>query len=253
MNHVKPGLIAAMPEEINPLLKRIGIYRKEKIKSFTVYRFSLAESDACLIASGMGPANGAAAVQTLIEVAEPSIIINFGFAGAVTKGPAVGDLVVAEHLLHYHDALFSIQEGLAQTAMETSAQLQTSAKGRFHVYRSTFITAAQIIEKQGLIGLLPKSCNYPVLDMETAAVAKVATEAGIPLMAVRAISDAADEELGFSLDAFTDEKMQLRMGKILGTIMRKPWIIPQLLRLAKNTKIAGANLALGMESIIRTI
>jgi len=79
--------------------------------------------------------------------------------------------------------------------------------------------------------------------METAAVAQVAAEGNVPLLALRAVSDGAGEELGFTIEEFTDREMNVRVGKVLLTVARKPWIVPQLLRLARNASIAGENLA----------
>lgn len=89
--------------------------------------------------------------------------------------------------------------------------------------------------------------------MESAAVASAAAETGIPFAAMRAISDAAEEELGFSLEEFTDSEMNIKMTKILVTVAKKPWIIPQLLRLARNSNAAGKSLAIGVEAFLRAM
>ena len=86
--------------------------------------------------------------------------------------------------------------------------------------------------------------------METWAIAQIAAREEIPLLAIRAISDAAEEELGFSISEFTDNEMNIRICKILGTIARKPWIIPQLIRLAGNSRIAGRNLAVVIKELL---
>lgn len=239
------GLIAAMPEEIRPLLKKFPPVAREKFAGFNMYRFRTGEREACLIQSGMGLKNAAAATHALIAQAAPGIILNFGFAGAVTAGPAVGDIVVATRVLFHRDRLFSEQQGIAAELAEQWAAPPKDAlrESAYHIYRGTFITAAQIKEKLELARLLPAGVSCPVLDMETAAVAQVAAKEKVPLLAVRAISDDAGEELGFTIEEFTDREMNLRIWKVLMTVARKPWIVPQLLRLAKNSRVAGENLA----------
>ena len=253
MNHPAIGLIAAMPEEIKPLLKLVVPYRKETVDAFSLYRFNIDNAEACMIASGMGPIKGAAAAQVLVNSCSPSVLINFGFAGGATIGPAVGDLVVANRLLFYRDLDFFPQEGLSPqlVGLVKSTLDNAGDQGGFKVFHhGTFITAAQIIEKQTLVDLLPADACYPMLEMETSAVARVAKKARIPLIAVRAVSDAADEELGFSIDEFTDREMNIRIARVLATMARKPWIIPQLMRLAGNAKKAGNNLAQGIKAIL---
>ena len=91
--------------------------------------------------------------------------------------------------------------------------------------------------------LLPSGVLDPVLEMETVAVAQTAHERNVPLIAIRAISDGVGEELGFSIREFTDRKLNIRLGKVFLSVTKKPWIVPQLLRLAKNSRSAGNNLA----------
>ena len=110
------------------------------------------------------------------------------------------------------------------------------------MYRGTFVTTGEIIGKQAVSGLLPPAEN-PLLEMESTAVARMAWDKNVPMVAVRAVSDAADEELDFSINDFIDRTMQVRAHKVLWTLARKPWLIPQLVRLAKNSRVAGENLA----------
>jgi len=100
---------------------------------------------------------------------------------------------------------------------------------------------------------LPAGLINPVVEMETAAVARVAAKAKVPLLAIRAISDAADEELGFAITEFTDRTMRIKLWRVLLTVARKPWIVPQLLRLAANTRRGGKHLALALVGLIRNL
>jgi adenosylhomocysteine nucleosidase len=77
-------------------------------------------------------------------------------------------------------------------------------------------------------------------------VAKAAAKEGVPFLALRVVSDDAGEELGFSISELTDARMKVRIGKVLLTVARRPWIIPQMLKLARNSRKAGANLALAI-------
>jgi adenosylhomocysteine nucleosidase len=67
MDHGIIGLIAAMPEEIRPLLRLAGKYRREKIGGFEAYRFTYGEKKILLVKSGMGLDNAAAAANILIK------------------------------------------------------------------------------------------------------------------------------------------------------------------------------------------
>jgi adenosylhomocysteine nucleosidase len=92
-----------------------------------------------------------------------------------------------------------------------------------------------------------------VVEMESAAIALVAGENGIPFVALRTVSDPFGEELGFALDEFCDDRMRIRIPKVLFTIARKPRIIPQLIRLARNSRVAATSLSLAMERFLATV
>lgn len=243
MNRTTLGLIAAMPEEIAPLLRISESCRREKAGTFRLYRLRFGSIDACLVESGMGPAHAAEATSRLIEECRPGIILNFGFAGAISPELKVGDIVIANRLLFYHEGLFSEQQG--------GKPLSEIVGNSLH--RGTFVTTSRITDKKLLAQRLPSGVSKAVVEMETAAAAKMAWKAGIPFLAIRAISDASDEDLDFTLDEFCDSDLKLRLWRVLYTVARKPRIIPQLVRLARNAKTAGNNLTAFLHENIEKI
>jgi len=249
------GLIAAMPEEIKPLLRRVGAYAGEKCDGYEAWRFSLGARQILLVRSGMGAERATLAARALIALERPELIVSFGFAGAVSAGTGVGEIVVADRILLCRERLFSDQPGIsAEKTDELAGMLDRGPGGKGkHFRRGTFVTVAGITSKREMAALLPAWAVNPVLEMETAAVAQAAHEGNVPLIAIRAVSDGAEEELGFAIEEFFDRNLNIRVGKVLLTLARKPWIIPQLLRLAKNSRIAGENLASVLTVLMETL
>ncbi len=249
------GLVAAMPEEIRPLLRRSGEYRRERIGGFDLYRFSLGDRDAALIESGIGAARAAEAAGILIDTVSPGVVVSFGFAGAVLPGQAVGDIILAERLLYFREGRFAEQRGVSPELAEMLAGvLREECSGNaFLVHRGTLVTTGEIVAKRKLAGLLPAGTTTPAVEMETAAVARVAAGKGIPLVAVRAVSDGAEEELDFSIEEFTDSTMNISAWKVLRTLIAKPRILPQLFRLARNSGKAGDNLAVALSALLENL
>lgn len=236
------ALIAALPEEIKPFLARVGIVRKERIAHFPLYSFRVDDRDLILLQSGMGPINAEAATRALLEATSPDLIINFGLGGAVAPGPQVADLVVATRLLVSDGVGFSEQNG---PDLSFADEFMVKA-GNSRCHPGTFITTGETMLKAALRGTVPANTETPVLEMETAAIARVAGERGIPLLAIRAISDDCYEELGFTVAEFCDAELRIRPAKVLFTILKRPWIIPQLIRLARNSRQAAEALAAGI-------
>ncbi|HEX9024091.1 MAG TPA: phosphorylase [Geobacteraceae bacterium] len=251
MDHGIIGLIAAMPEEIRPLLRLAGKYKKERLAGFRAYRFTFGEEKVLLVQSGMGLDNAAGAAHALVK-AKPCIIVNFGFCGAVKAEPKVGDIMVAQRILLNKGNLFSPQSGIIEEEAKrlTRSLSDTFSDRDFRAHGGAFITSAEIRSKAEMATMVPSWAPNPVLEMETAAVAKAAAKEDVPFLAVRGVSDDAGEELGFSISELTDSRMKIRLAKVLFTIARKPWIVPQMLRLARNAKRAGENLALAVAAML---
>jgi len=84
------------------------------------------------------------------------------------------------------------------------------------------------------------------MEMETHGIARVAARHGIPLLAIRAVSDSLDESLPFSLEDFTDPAFNLRVAAFIAHTIRHPRILPRLMRLKRNTRAAAESAAVAV-------
>jgi adenosylhomocysteine nucleosidase len=155
----------------------------------------------------------------------------------------VGDVVMAERVLHW--------TGNGFEPVVVRFYGQDTGTHPLVPLRGQFITSDGILDKKQLVAILPRNASQPVVEMESAAVARVAAERGIPFMGVRAISDPWDEELVFAIDEFCDDDKRIRPAKVFATILRRPRIIPQLLRLGWNSHIAAKSLGRAMERVLK--
>lgn len=245
------GVVAAMPQEIEPLLQRVRGCRREKVSGFNLCSFTLGGTPVVLVESGMGPAHAGAATNALIGAASPSLIMNVGFAGAVLPGLRVGELVLAERVFRLEKGeLFEApRPDAALTGLIALACRDAGLPAR----QGSFITACGIMNKGELSTSLGGAFSLPVLEMETAAVLEAAGDAGIPAVALRGISDTAEEELGFGIEELCDCELNLSPWRLLAMLVKKPYLVPQLVRLAGNSRRAGRHLALGVELALRTV
>lgn len=246
------GLVAAMPEECTPLLRQVEGYAAKKLDRFPAFRFRAGRAEVCLVRAGMGPERAAAAAEALICAFQPETVISFGFGGGVLPGPKVGDLVIAERLLWLRDGRFAEQPGPHTGSANAVRQTLQAALPHLdgHLHLGTFITSCRIENKRELAGRLPAGSACPLLEMESCAVARAAMGARLPFVAVRAVSDDAGEELGFDLSEFCDSELNVRISRVLLTLVRKPLILPQLLRLSRNSRLAGKRLAEGVMALL---
>jgi len=80
------------------------------------------------------------------------------------------------------------------------------------------------------------------VDMESAAIAQVAGQAGLPFIALRVIVDTAADELPMAVLA-ASAGGRLRMGRLIGGLLRAPGEVGALIRLAARYRIASRVLA----------
>ena len=232
------GIIVAMPEERVALVKRLQQVKRRLMGGIPFYRGMLADRLVTVVEGGMG-----------IKADRPNLLLSAGFCGAVRPGAQVADLVLCKRL--FTDNENGLNEVTLPGSELITARLSAELQHRgLRTWQGSFITTGRIVTKSACAGTLPDNLPTPVLEMESAAVAQAATAAGIPFLGLRAISDDAAEELGFSLDELTDEQLRISIPRVLFTCLKKPRIIPQLARLAANSGRAGKNLGLALQQIL---
>jgi len=250
MGETTIALVAAMPDEIRALLRRVGKYRKGTLGAFTRYDFEAGNNSVVLVQSGMGLGRAGAATCALLTEVRADLVVNFGFAGAVRADTAVGELVLAREVFLLEGERFT---PCPVPPNAVAARAMTACGGTGALREGAFVTSAAIEDKRRVAALLPAQAQHPVLEMETAAVVAAARQAGVPVVAIRCISDGAEEELGFSLEEFCDAELNVRPGRVLATVARKPWIVPQLIRLALNSGKAARRLAECIETLLKGV
>jgi adenosylhomocysteine nucleosidase len=235
------GIITAMPEETQAVVRAIGGAQKKLINRLAMLQGACAGHEIVIVEAGMGFQNAAAAAEKLVPAVSPDLFLSAGFCGAVSTELLVGDIVVATGLTIVSEKDLD-NVPLVIPAFCKKFVVSQAADGR-RVFGGLFASTADIMQKSRVSALLSSDSPYPVVEMESAAIAIIAVENGIPFAGIRSVSDPFDEELGFSLDEFCDDRMRIRIPKVLLTIARRPRIIPQLIRLARNSRVAVDSLS----------
>jgi adenosylhomocysteine nucleosidase len=242
------GLIAAMTQESDALLRCIKGTKPIRVSAFHGKSFELAGQFCVLVTSGMGMRKASEAARTLIEAVSPRCLISFGIAGAVEVDLAIGDVVAAETVCRLGPEGTTALQQLEPWTQGAREAVSRSLAGRSaHLFIGTAVTTGgSQVTKNQLGDML-----HPVLEMETAGMALVAAEHGIPLLSIRAISDGPRAPLPIDPAEMMDEEANLRLGRIFMAIMRRPSVIRQFGRMMQNTRIAADNAALALIELLR--
>jgi adenosylhomocysteine nucleosidase len=151
--------------------------------------------------------------------------MSIGFAGALVDRYRVGDVITPATVL---DAA-------------TGERFGSQGSG-------VLVTASGVLSEAEKRNFAAKY-EADAVDMEAAAVARVAQENGLPFMAVKAISD----ELGFAMppmDRFVANSGQFQTSRLLAHAAVRPSLWPVLLKLGRNAKKASSQLCGWLENQI---
>lgn len=246
---MKIAIIAAMPGEFQAVAAGIDSSGAAIAGALRTMRYLTGKHEILLVESGIGFSNAARAAEILVRNARPELLISTGFCGGLTAELRVGDVVVADNIV------MAVENGIGEIPLQLTNQIRTfvarqRAEGR-RIVEGTYVSTLKIGSKRRLAALLSDRHPNPVVEMESGAIARIAAENHIPLLAIRAVSDSASEELEFSLEEFCDPDMRrIRPYRVLLTALRKPRIIPQIVRLAHNSRIAAASLSESVEQLL---
>ncbi len=206
------GVVAALEEEIKPLLEAIEDVQASKWGKRSLYQGSIGNCQVVVTACGVGKVKAAACTQHLIDRFSVDAVICSGVAGAVNPRLRIGDIVVAKRALQHdfdlgHPDLvkklrrhwLKADRRLVELAMEAGKDL--GFEERIHL--GTVLTGDQAIVTQEKRQWLWETFRGDCVEMEGAAVAQVCELNKIPFLIVRAISDSAAE------NAITEFKQSL--------------------------------------------
>lgn len=93
---------------------------------------------------------------------------------------------------------------------------------------------------------------FPVCDMETFALANSAVQRRIPFIAVRSISDTADQEVPGELFDVTHESGKIAYRRLIKSVFKKPGLVKDLIRLGVNSEKAAKSLGGLLRSLLDT-
>lgn len=208
------AIIGAMAQEV-ALLRDLMSEREEiHIAGTTIYRGVLEKQDVVLMQCGIGKVNAAIGTTLLLDRFEAGAVINTGSAGALAEQLGIGDVVIAETLLH-HDVnvtAFGYEAGqMAQMPARYACDANlidaaTKAAASFpaaKVERGLIVSGDQFVHSQTARSHIKSQfVDAMAVEMEAAAIAQVCYRFDVPFVVIRAISDNANGEAEASFDRF---------------------------------------------------
>lgn len=188
---------------------------------------------ALLAVSGIGEAAAAAASRRLV-LAGARALASVGMAGALDPTLICGTVLLPEEVAAFAGAT----AGAAATASPAWRQrLRAALPGACIAAGGTLLTCDRPLGRDAK-AVAWRSLRAAAVDMESAAIAQVAGQAGLPFIALRVVVDTASDELPPAVIA-ASAGGQLRMGRLLAGLLRAPRDTAALIRLSARYRIAS--------------
>lgn len=248
---MKLAVITALPAELWAVRAALGQTRREWHIGRSAWRSSVAGHEVLAIEAGMGFENASRTAEDIVRAEYPDLVVSAGYCGGLTPDLLIGDVVVAARLFVAQDD--RLDEEPTRPA-DSSMRFAAHSIPPERLFSGQYVSTPHMLPKRRLAALLPPDMKNPaVVEMESAAIARVAAVNSIPFAAIRTVSDTLGEELGFSLDEFCDEDMNIRLVRVLKTCLAKPHIIPQLFRLSSNSRVAAGSLTRAVRKFLESM
>ncbi len=177
-----------------------------------------------LVANGPGPLLAGRAVDIAIGMERVDLLISMGFCGALDPALAVGDIFIASRV-------HAIERGEAFEARSPDTDRRFASGTLVSMDR----VASSCEEKRRL-----RETGAAAVEMEAAAVAARAREAGLPFYCIRAITDGATESFSLDFNELRDANGRFSRTRILAAAFKRPLVrLPELIALRRRCRVAA--------------
>ena len=202
--------------EFSPIANQIGVVVGIAAEAKSAHRLS-----PNILCSGGRPDIAANQAHALIKTGATTLM-SFGIAGGLSSKLRPGSLVVADEVITDLDRY---------PAVSSSATMI-----RAHV--GPIFGSWEIVSSPNEKRAIRKQTGALAVDMESGPVARVAMEAGIPFIAIRAIADPVTHGLPPAALLPLDEKGNPNLLAVFGSILKNPLQIPALIGTGNQTRVA---------------
>ena len=212
------AIIAAMPGELLPLVRG---WRHESRSGVHLWYTKKGEDDWIAACAGAGQPAATRAFAEIEKEGPISAAISLGWAGALAAEFEPGKAYWVTGVTDAHTG----------ERFEAAAEPSGPPSGPWLV---TSPRIADVEEKQRLAS----TYGAGLVDMEAAAIARLAAMRGIPFCGIKGVSDGhADRLPDFNL--FLSDDGQFRLARFIIFAVLRPWYWPALMRMSENSSKAS--------------
>jgi nucleoside phosphorylase len=221
-------IAAALEEQLKIAMETCRELEKIHSPGISLWQGARGGSAFCFLKTRVGPAKAAASLEKALDHVQPEQILMIGYAGALDPALKLGDLVAVTKATLFsldrdHPDWNDVQlDGSFDLTHADSLAVFAKSHGMKAVSGSA-LTSSHVLGDPAHKDSLFRKYHAFIVDMETAALARVAASRGISMSCIRAVSDEARDTFlaPFSFDPSMG--MTVRAKKLLNKGMTKTY------------------------------
>ena len=204
------GIVFAMKEELNELLKIVELKKEYNIFDLNFYECIFNNMEIILVESGIGKVNSARATQILIDNYKVDYIFNIGVAGGLRENISVCDIVVGEKLVQHDFDItpFNYEKGQIPNVGkyiicdEYLVNLTKNIKTDSKIFYGTIASGDIFVTDKKMANKISTKFDALCTEMEGASIAQVCYLSHVPFLVIRSISDSPNGNNQLTYDDF---------------------------------------------------
>ncbi len=235
------GVLFALASEAGGLEDLLADVVRIKGHGFAVCQGQLKGRQVGIAVSGAGRTRAAQAAEVFLAGHRPGWLISAGFCGGLSPELPRHAIVLAGSLLDGQGNRLEVDLG----------RLDPGLVARQGVHVGPVLQVEQVIRRPAEKRAAGEAHGALAADLESLAVADVCRGLNVPFLAVRAVSDAVDDELPREVEKLLRQKSRTaQFGAALGAILDRPGSFKEMVRLHANALAASDRLAGFLAAVI---
>lgn len=235
------AVFAALRREIEALARTVSVQSQLTRGECRILGSRYGGLKLVLVQTGPGGDRAVKAATMIFDEFQPRIGISLGFGGALREGLSAGDLIACQSVAHLaDDGSLSERLGCDYQLLRVATEACKASRLDIRVGRS--LTVDTVYGEPGVKQRLGDSFSAEILEMENYWLAREASARGVPLLAVRAVSDTLRQDLP-PLQGAVNGRGETDKKRVIMALVLEPACVVSMVRLAKSAHLASSNLS----------
>jgi adenosylhomocysteine nucleosidase len=221
--------------------RKLRQFVKQTDGSAEYFAARIGEANVNVVLTGVGGRNAWLETTKTVWDGDVDVCVSSGLAGALRPEYQLGDILAAKEVQAISwKRVVASDANLIQLAQEHGAR----AVGSFYSADRVISSASEKRE----LGRMADA-----VEMESGEVLYEASAFGAKVIAIRGISDAADEDLPLDFNRVMTPAGEVSIPKVLGEVVRHPMSAPALVRFGKQSRMAAEKLSVFMDRYLEGV